>query len=311
MPWNRILLFIGTVLVLYLAAVWGMCHLPVQGKPLIYRTGDYYNWPGGDTWQRFHEYDPKVRRDVVIIGSSHAYRGYDPSVFTQRGLSAFNLGSSAQSPLNSYFLIDHYLDSTNCPLLILDVYEGSMASSGLESTADLTQNQPNDAAALGMAWSLHDLRGLNMMALRMLGRREVPYYTAPDYQGLGYCPMPDSIKLAAGPPGKNQVLAARQCHFFEKIVRLCRERGIRMVVSSHFARADRRGAPHAALASYVDSVLAGTGIPYLDFSEAPGIEDKNWFADNTHLNAAGARIFTGQLVDSLETLGYLRKPWSP
>lgn len=299
-------LFLLVLVVVYIAAFAVMAHLPFHGRPLIFRTGDYYNWPGGDSWQRFHEFDPQAHHDAVIIGSSHAYRGYDPFIFQERGYKVFNLGSSAQTPLNTYPLIEHYLNSANCPVLILDVYEGVFTNTGLESAADLTQNQPSDAAALGMAWSIRDLRGLNMMALRMLTDRDKPYYTSQEYKGLGFCPSADSINTEAPSPADQQIeLSTRQRHFFEACVRICKERGIRLVVTGHYERRDRRGTAHQVLASYVDSILRGTGIPYLDYTNTPGIDDKNWFADNSHLNTAGARIFTQHLVDSLESLGIL------
>ncbi len=305
-PWKRVLLFIGTTVALYLLAVWAMCHVRFQGRPLIYRTGDYYNWPGGESWASFHAFDPDARDQVVIIGSSHAYRGYDPFVFTARGHAAYNLGSSAQTPLNTFYLIKEFLDSTNCRLLVLDIYEGVMLNDGLESTSDLTQNQPSDAAALGMAWSMRDLRALNMMALRMLSDRSEPFYSNPSYAGLGFCRHPDSVGTEAPAPKVDQrPFIARQSQFFAECIRLCRERGIPVVVASHYARRNRRGIAHTKLTQLVDSTLQGTGIPYLDFTEMPGIDDRNWFADHNHLNAAGARIFTEQLVDTLESLGYL------
>jgi len=298
--------FLLALAAVYIVAFAVMAHVPFQGKPLIFRTGDYYNWPGGDTWQRFREFNPQERQDAVIIGSSHAYRGYDPFVFQERGHKVFNLGSSAQTPLNTYPLIQQYLDSAHCPMLIYDVYEGSFTNTGLESTADLTQNQPSDAAALDMAWAIRDLRGLNMMALRMLTGREKPYYTSTYYHGLGFCAIPDSVnKQAPPPPGKQIELSPVQRHFFEACIRLCHERGIRLVVTSHYARLNRRGSAHTVLAAYMDSILAGTGIPYLDYTDNPGTDDRHWFADDSHLNTTGARIFTGHLVDSLESLGIL------
>ena len=79
-------------------------------------------------------------------------------------------------------------------------------------------------------------------------------------------------------------------------------------MTCHYARRDRRGKPHEVLAHYMDTILTGTGIPDLDYTNTPGIEDRNWFFDTNHLNSTGADIFTEQLVDSLEALGYLRKP---
>ncbi|HRP80476.1 MAG TPA: hypothetical protein PLY76_01105, partial [Flavobacteriales bacterium] len=88
-------------------------------------------------------------------------------------------------------------------------------------------------------------------------------------------------------------------------VKLCRERGIRLVVAQHQARQGTNRVRHEAFAAYIRSELAGTGIPFLDFAFAPGLNDLDHFADHNHLNAAGAHIFTEQLVDSLESLGYL------
>ncbi|MBX2982332.1 MAG: hypothetical protein KF843_06660 [Flavobacteriales bacterium] len=306
---KRLLLFGAAVALIYVASMFIMIKVPVMGTPLIFRTGDYYNLPGGHSWQRFHEFDPAKRWDAVIIGSSHAYRGYDPSVFAAHGHHAFNLGSSAQTPLNSYYVIEHYLDSTNCGLLIFDVFEGSLQNTGLESTADLTQNVTSDGAAWGMAWALRDLRGLNMMALRMISRPTEPDYTNSDYVGLGYAVKKDSVGTEAGPPSKKPVeLFERQRHFLEACIQLCRDRGIPLVITSHYARSNMRGEAHEVLAQYMDSILTGTSIPYLDYTDTPGIEDRYWFFDHNHLNATGARIFTTELVDTLESLGYLRKP---
>ena len=302
---KRMLLFLALSLLVYAGSMAFLAHVRVLDKPLVYSTGEYYNWPGGDTWARFHEFDPKKSYDAIIIGSSHAYRGYDPSVFAAHGHQVFNLGSSGQTPLNTYWLIREYLNSSNAPLLIFDVYEGVFTSTGLESTADLTQNQPNDAAALGMAWDLRDLRGLNMVGLRLLARHAKPFYTDKEYLGLGYAPYLDSMRTTAGPPGAAPTrLDPRQQHFFEACLRLCQERGIRVVVSSHFARRNARDTYHAPLAKYIGQALHGTGIPYLDFTNAVGIEDLDWFSDKNHLNAAGAKIFTEQLVDSLEVRDY-------
>lgn len=306
---KSVLVLLGLTVAMYVGTFLVLSRVKVKGTPLIYITTDYYTWPGGDTWQRFQEFDPKVRHDAIIIGSSQAYRGYDPYVFQEHGFKVFNLGSNAQTPLNTYPLIEHFLDSAHCPLLIFDVSIGTFASTGLESTADLTQNQPSDAAAMDMAVAMRDLRGLNMLTLRTLARRDKPYYTSPNYQGLGFCAYSDSINTEASlQPVRQKDILPRQRHYFEACVRLCHERGIRLVVTSPYARRDRRGSAHLVLATYMDSVLTGTGVPYLDYTDSPGIDDLHWFADEGHLNTTGARIFTGHLMDSLESLGYLRKP---
>jgi hypothetical protein len=305
--WKRIGLFTITLAVLYASAMWVMAHMDILGRPLVFRTGDYYNWPGGHSWTNFHEFNAADHYDAVIIGSSHAYRGYDPQVFAERGYTAYNLGSNAQTPLNSLPILRHYLDSHHHPLLIFDVYEGVFTNTGLESTADLTQNITSGPAALDMAWYLGELRGLNMMALRFCTPHRQPLYTDPHPVRQGFLVVTDSVGSPMPPNHKSLTILPRQVEFFKDCVNLCRERGIQMVVSQHQARAGTNHQRHEIFKACIDSVLAGTGIPFLDFTFAPGLDDLDNFADNNHLNASGARIFTGQLVDSLVARGFLSK----
>lgn len=305
---RRALVFLLVAALVYTALMALMAHVRINGRPLVFRTGDYYALPGGSSWALFKEYDPGERQDAVIIGSSHAYRGYDPQVFQAHGHRVFNLGTSAQSPLNSFQLIRHFLDSSNCPLLIYDLYDGVMLNDGFESTVDLTQNQSSWAVALGLAWAQRDLRGLNMLSLRLLSRRDSSYYDYGEYQGRGFTLWTDSIKTPAGRASLAEVeFPERQRHFLEASLRLCRERGIKVVATNHYARSNMLGTRHRMFKHYADSILAATGTPYLDLSTVEGIDDRNWFADGTHLNGTGARIFTAQLVDTLEALGHLRR----
>lgn len=307
--WRLVLLFATAVAGLYIIAMLAMSHVNVQGRPFVFRTGDYYNWPGGDSWTRFHEFDRAKRYDAIIIGSSHAYRGYDPGIFARRGFQVYNLGSSAQSPLNTLPLIKQYLDSAHCPLLIFDVYEGTFTNTGLESCADLTQNITSGKAAWDMVVNLRQIRGLNMIALRWCTPHRQPYYTDPHPIRDGFLVNGDSARSSIKPVADTTInMQQRQLELFADCVRLCKERGIRLVVSQHQARKGTNPKRHATFAASINGVLAGSGVPFLDFAFVPGLNDLDHFADNTHLNAAGARIFTGQLVDSLASLGYLHNP---
>ncbi len=301
-------LFLIATIALYMGAMFLLGHLRFTGTPVVYRTSDYYSWPGGTTWQSFRGFDKDKHWDVVVVGSSHAYRGYDPYVFVDRGHSCYNLGSSSQTPMNSYYIIKNLLDSNNTGLLVLDVYEGTFNIDGLESTSDLVRNFPSQEAALGMAWSLRDLRGLNLMAQRATTPNAPPTGLNPDYAGLGFTPKTDSVGKPVLPDTVPEPpILARQVFFFKEMVRLCAERRIPLVVSSHYSRKGRSPGQHKAFKACIDNALAGSGVPYLDFTESPGVSDLDNFADNDHLNISGARIFTGNLVDSLEALKYLER----
>src|SRR5690554_449999 len=82
--------------------------------------------------------------DILILGSSHAYRGFDTRVFKKHGINAFNLGSSAQSPIQTYILLNQYLDELNPKLVVLEVYAGVLELDGVESSLDLAANNKMD-----------------------------------------------------------------------------------------------------------------------------------------------------------------------
>ncbi|MEJ5274059.1 MAG: hypothetical protein WH035_08005, partial [Spirochaetota bacterium] len=59
--------------------------------------------------------------DFLFIGSSHAYRGYDTRIFNKLGKS-FNLGTTSQTPLQSYFLLEKFVNILNPKYVVIDIY---------------------------------------------------------------------------------------------------------------------------------------------------------------------------------------------
>ena len=302
--------FFATAVVLYLFVFFGLTHMRIMGKQAIYRTNDYYQWKGGVAYAKFKEWEEGQHYDAVVIGSSHAYRGYDPRVFDARGYRMFNLGSSAQTPLSTYAVLEEYLEKERAPLVIIDVYENSFDQEGLESVSDLTQNMSSDRAAFRLAASFRDLRGMNMFTLRMMNKNGPSMWADPDYKGAGFAIKADSTgKGVKYDAGRKLRLNARQKEYFVKCLDLCEERGIRVVLSTHFAPHQSDQARHSAFATFLDSVLAGRDpddrLRWFDFSYDHDLDDHAHFCDHNHLNEAGARIFNERLVDSLVAEGFL------
>ena len=77
----------------------------------------------GHSLTRMREVKELSDIDVLIIGSSHAYRGIDPRIFKEKGLNTFNLGSSLQTPINTKILLKKYLDKLKPKLVIYVVYD--------------------------------------------------------------------------------------------------------------------------------------------------------------------------------------------
>lgn len=304
--------FFATTLVLYVLVFFTLAHMRILGKPAIFRTNDYYQWKGGVAFAKFNEWDTGGDYDAVVLGSSHAYRGYDPRVFAARGFRMFNLGSSAQTPLSTFAVLDAYVTNERAPFVIIDLYENAFDQDGIESVSDLTENMSSDAAAMRLAASFHDLRGLNMFTLRMMDRNGPAMWQDPDYKGAGFAIKADSARRDVKYDlGRKFRVNERQVAYFVKCLDLCQARGIRVVLTTHCYPRQSDHARHAAFAAVIDSVLSTRpeteGLRWLDFAYDHDLDDRDHFCDHNHLNEAGARIFNDRLVDSLTALGYLPK----
>jgi len=298
--------FLALSVVLYLLAFLILTNWVFLGRPMIYRTSDYYQWKGGSAWMQYAEFDTTDRWDAIVLGSSHAYRGYDPRVFARRGYHVFNLGSSAQTPMNGYYVLKQCADSAHAGLVIFDMYENAFTQDGLESTSELTQHVPSDAEAWGMAWGTRDLRGLNLMALRYFTKGQGPMFMDSTYRGAGFATRkaraPADVRYDVGRPFRMNPMQRR---YFQACIELCRTRGVRLVLTTHFFPHQSDTAKHALFHHFVDSTAKVHGLRYFDFAYSHQLSDTDHFCDHNHLNEEGARIFNERLVDSLIANGYL------
>lgn len=309
--WQGLKFTVATAVV-YLVLFLVLVKVRIGGTPVLLRTNDYYQTRGGIASMKFGEWAADSTYDAIVIGSSHAYRGYDPRVFGERGLRMFNLGTSAQTPLSSHAVLEACVPAGRTPLVIFDTYENAFDHPGVESVSDLTRNLVDDGAALRLALAFRDLRGLNMFALRMLDKGSGPTWVLKDYVGRGAAISPDSARAGVKyPPPRPFHMDQRQLRKFLDCLDLCEARGMCVVLSSHYYPVQGERARHRVFVHQLDSVLARRSKPappWIDLSETPGIDDHHHFCDHNHLNAAGARRFTGQLIDSLQARGLLQRP---
>lgn len=88
---------------------------------------------------------PKYKNvDILVLGSSHAYRGFDPRIFKKHGIYIYNLGSSSQTPVQTNILLNQYVNEIHPKLVVMEVYTGSLEMDGVESSLDLAANNKID-----------------------------------------------------------------------------------------------------------------------------------------------------------------------
>jgi len=304
--------FVVVAVLLYAAVMTVLCRVRIGGHALVFRSGDYYHLKGGLAYAKFKEWDPDARYDVLVVGSSHAYRGYDPRIFAQHGLSLFNLGSSAQTPLNTLAILREYAGPGRAGLVLFDVYEGAFSNDGLESTSELVMNMGSERAALEMAIAMRDPRAINLLAARWLMADQPPSVMDSAYVPGGFSERRDSLRKAVvygrfdrGAVRRDQLDKLAAC------LALCRERGSTIVLVTHPQPHQADSLGHLAFRALIDSVRARYNVPYIDMALGHTLSDRDHFYDHNHLNQAGVERFNAALLARLRSDGLIAPAGRP
>lgn len=239
-----------------------------------------------------------TKYDAIVLGSSHAYRGYDPRIFEQVGINLFNAGTSAQNAKGSLVLYNEFLRD-RADVFILDVYDPVFELEGTESNMRLIQNVATNAAAFALVKQEVKLYTLNALAVRLASMNVKDEAPNTDYIKNGFCEKKGI--LYAVEPLNDSVFDANEEMFeaFEAMVKQMQADGKRIVLCSHPLPAS------AGLHNYHDKFLQKfspliehLGVPYIDLTycnEGFGI---NEFADLSHLNQQGVELYNRILLEN-------------
>ncbi|MEL6625646.1 MAG: hypothetical protein AAFQ83_12830 [Bacteroidota bacterium] len=245
--------------------------------------------------------------DILFLGSSHAYRGFDTRIFEAAGYRVFNLGSSSQSPFQTQVLLNRYLDRLNPKYIIYEVYPGAMELDGVESAVDVISNDTLDTYAWDMLWNVPHIKVANTFLYVWLldlwgGRKayqEAPHkieekdtYISGGYVQKAFVPYPHPHL-----PKRDWDIHTGQLHTFEAILSDLNARGIPLtLVYAPITSTAYRSHPNQEV---YDEIFRQLG-DYQNFNGKLPLVDSLHFYDAHHLNQEGVEIFNHALLDSLE-----------
>jgi hypothetical protein len=248
------------------------------------------------------EIDTIAKVDILFFGSSHAYRAFDPNVFKKYGFSSFNLGSSSQAPLNSYFLMKKYIHK--CNIVIMEVYPVAFSLDGAESFADLVRAEPNyldlffHAAAIGQAMPFQNISVKPFSDNYINGQKE-------DFciYRKGYVEVLDSAgkKNTVYPQVTlNEKLMNKQFKYLKKIISLCNSQNKKLILVYAPVPKQHQMVNEVYYQKSLHQITAEQKIPFIDMSRSLPLSDSNHFYDDDHMNAAGVAIFNQYLTTALK-----------
>ncbi len=155
---RRIILFSIYATFLYIVGliVWGQFS-PIDLN-LNYKLG-----AGGHSFTRLKEVQEVKSIDLLFLGSSHTYLGFDTRFYDGVGINSFNLGTNSQTPLQTEYLLNKYLDSLNPRTVIIEVCPMVLSLDGVESTIEILSNQKIDMELIKLSLSQRNLKVLNTL----------------------------------------------------------------------------------------------------------------------------------------------------
>ena len=267
-----------------------------------YNDNIVYKQQGGHMHTRLNEIVNYSNVDVLFIGSSHAYRGFDTRLFSKAGISSFNLGSSSQAPVQSYVLLQQYLDRVNPKTIVFEVSPLTFSSDGLESSLDIISNSKMDLYSIGMLFQVNHIKLYNTFlysAVQQLLHRNTDFVQdktigKDTYISGGYVQRDENEFRFRKP--KDKSIKTEQMTAFKKIVRLINSKGIRLVlVQTPLTQKEYNSYSENKSFDEVMSVHS----TYFNFNELITLNDSVHFYDPNHLNQNGVNVFNKKLIELL------------
>ncbi len=298
----KITLFITCSILFYIVAlpIWKNV-LPKEFSPNIYyKLGGY-----GHMYTRLKEAKETDSVDILFLGSSHTYRGFDPRVFKEKGYKTFNLGSSAQSPIQTHVLLKRYLDKIKPKQIIYEVYPATLASNGVESSLDIVSNDKNDLYSLIMALKINHIKTWNTLIYAWYRDlfnvnkdfKENPVKWKDLYIKGGYVQKEVSyFKPPKKWDSKEITINKMQLKYFNEIIKDIKKRNIDLLLV--YAPIPSENYNRYKNNKYFDSLMS-TYAKYYNFNKIVKLNDTLHFFDSHHLNQNGVKIFNEKLLQIL------------
>ncbi|WP_010182262.1 hypothetical protein [Aquimarina agarilytica] len=213
--------------------LWGT-FAPTSLKPnLNYRIGSK-----GHLFSRIQEIKKINSVDILFLGSSHAYRGFDPRIFTSHKLKTFNLGSSSQTPVQTLLLLKRYLDHIKPKSIVYEVYPETFMIDGIESSLDIIANDKNDALSFKMAYQLNHIKTYNTLIYGLIKNllsandsfNEPVQKKGDTYVKGGFVEAEMKYYTPTSFPPKKIVIDKKHLPFFKEIIHEIKKRNITLTL---------------------------------------------------------------------------------
>lgn len=272
-------------------------------KSISYKIGGY-----GFLYSKIKDIEKHKNVDILIIGTSHAYRGLDTRIFKKNGISVLNLGSSIQSPIQTNILFNRYLDEINPKLVVYDVNPEIFNSDGVEAGLDLISNDYIAYDSFKMALKINSIKLYNTLIFAFYKQminankdfKENKFKSDDTYISGGY--VEKKMKF-----NKNNTIYNRkpfefrdlQMEWFDKNIELLNNKNIPFVLihTPITKNLYKSKTDYSKIDSLMNKKSHGR---YYDFNKLINLSDTLDFYDDNHLNTDGVKKFDNFFIQLLK-----------
>ncbi|WP_158825713.1 hypothetical protein [Mucilaginibacter lacusdianchii] len=300
----KFLLFVIVAVIGYTAVLlWSGDHLSPRWKKNL-----FYNMPSqGYMYTRLKDADTTKNLDILILGSSRAFMGYDVRVFNQSQYKAFNLGSPAQSFIQTELLAKRYINRFKPKVVLFDVHPDLFNNPGVESAIDLASNAPFGTDLLQMAIKVNNIRVYNTLLYSMY--RQLFFknnsYTEPMVKSYGDYIKGGSVQPAPQDPYKAPAVIKpyamevddMQLKAFEQTIAYLNENHVKYILlqgpvekTEYLTRKNNH---------QIDSLISSYGT-YYNANKLLNLPDSLYQKDGKHLNQKGIEVYDKFIIKYLK-----------
>jgi hypothetical protein len=280
--------------------IWGAIFPMNFNKNLNYKLGSI-----GQMQLRLDDFRDVGDLDLLFVGSSTAYRGFDTRIFEQYNIKSFTLGSSAQTPIQTKYLLKKYLSQVDQKLLVIDINPLMFTIDGVESSLDLITNDEFNLDLVKMVFEVNHLKVYNTAIYAI-------YADVFNVHDNFVTPIErDGAKYISGGFVEHKLSFYKQVQYskdrwdfkrkqfmaFNEIIKYLEENDIYYVVIQSPIVSDLYN-------SYInneelDNFVKDKG-KYYNFNKMLSLNDTLHFVDGFHLNQNGVEIYNRKLIEILE-----------
>lgn len=272
-------------------------------------------------WKEFRQQETNSI-DLIFLGSSHCYQSLVPSVFdTILNINSFNMGSSFQTPVVSYYTLLEILETQHPQRVIMEVHhetlKGQKSLDNASHCFDFFNNKRYKYNLIKNTIRSSDLGGILFPTYRYNNFKRLLFTdTKQDstnnahihtyYSHKGYAETP---KYKAAPLVINgdyiisQNYNELQIRSLEKIIDICKEKEIELTLITQTHNPDYFSTfrSYESFYQFMIDFSATNGIKYIDFNQPPFLNHLSAedFYDTGHLFKHGAEKFSMMVVQEI------------